>query len=203
VKLRGRAGAPGELLRSPASDAACVHWRLRVYEVVGPGMELVHELAAPEPFELLRNGDTSPVRVAAERARVEAQPVFHREGSPGALAVARHFGLVGRVRVEEVILRHGDPLEAEGVLFDPEAAGRSPYRTPALGPELFEVTVRVPTAGLSLRPALLAWTLGTTAALLTGLGAASLASKVWRVGAMGPAPHAEIGAAKIRKIRWP
>jgi len=54
VKLRGSAGAPGESLRSPASDAACVHWRLRVYEVVGPGMELVHELAAAEPFELRR-----------------------------------------------------------------------------------------------------------------------------------------------------
>jgi len=143
------------------------------------------------------------VRVTAERARVEAQPIFHREGSPGALAVARHFGLVGRVRVEEVILRHGETLEAEGVLFDPDAAGRSPYRTPALGPELFEVTVRVPTASLALRPALVAWALGTTAALLAGLGAATLATKVWHAGITVPHTHAEIGPAKIRKPRWP
>jgi hypothetical protein len=186
-----------------------VHWRLRIYEVVGPGMELVHELAAPEPFEVRLDGaNEAPrrVRVAAERARVEAQPLFHREGSPGALAVARHFGLVGRVRVEEVVLKHGDVLEAEGVLFDPDATGRGPYRTPAAGPELFDVTVRVPAAGLSLRPALLAWTLGATAALLSALGAATLATKVtrvWKVGLTVPAPHAEIGAAKVHKPRWP
>ena len=208
ISLRGTATAPGDPLRSPASDTPCVHWRLRVYELVAPGVELVHEVIAPEPFELRLDGDGQrgpqrPVRVAAESARIEAQPVFHREGSAGALAVARQFGLIGRVRVEEVVVRHGDALEADGVLFDPDTAGRSPYRTPDAGPELLDVTVRVPSTALSLRPTLLAWAFGTTAALLGAIGAATVASKVFRVGLHVAAPAAEIGAAKLRKPRWP
>jgi hypothetical protein len=206
ITLRGTATAPGDPLRSPASDAACVHWRLRVYELVAPGVELVHEVIAPEPFELRVEGGRGPlrpVRVAAESAHIEAQPVFHREGSPGALAVARMFGLVGRVRVEEVVLRHGDALDAEGVLFDPDAASRGPYRTADAGAELFDVTVRVRSNALSLRPTLLAWAFGTSAALLGAIGAATVASKVWRIGLQVAAPTAEIGAAKLRKPRWP
>jgi len=210
VALRGAAQATGDPLTSPASGGRCVHWRLRIFEAVGPGVELVHEVMAPEPFELrLAPEGPAParkVRLTAERARIDAESVFHREGSAGALAVARHFGIVGRVRVEETLVREGDTLEASGVLFDPEAAGSGPYRGSFTPAELFEASVRV-TAARPLRPPFLGWVLGTAAALLASLGAATLAARAVKrdrhVTLQGPPPTAEIGAAKVPRPRWP
>jgi hypothetical protein len=179
--LRGTATAASELLRSPASGAACVHWRLRIYETVAAGAELVHEVMAHEPFDLAWREDPTlpprPVRLASERVNIEAQPTLHAEGSPGALAVAGHFGLSGKVRVEEVLLRQGADLEAEGLLFDPQAVEAGPYRGHQGRAELFEATVRLST-GMALRPALLPWALGTAAALLTAAGAATALSRL-------------------------
>lgn len=179
--LRGTAAAPTELLRSPASGAACVHWRLRIYETVAAGAELVHEVMAHEPFEISWREDElrppRPVRLASEHVNIQAQPTLHGEGSPGALAVAGHFGLSGKIRVEEVLLRQGTDLEAEGLLFDPESLAGGPYRGHQGQAELFEATVRLPT-GLALRPALLPWALGTAAALLTAAGAATALSRL-------------------------
>lgn len=187
--LRGTAapGGEGELLSSPASGASCVHWRLRVFETLAAGVELVHEVMAPEPFDIFwRQEDTEPprpVRLTSERVKVVAQPTLHPEGSPGAQSVARHFGLAGRVRVEEVLIRAGADLEAEGLLFDPLAAeqGLGPYRGHQGSAELFEATVRLPTS-ISLRPALLPWALGTAAALLTAAGATTAISKLRKLG---------------------
>jgi hypothetical protein len=187
--LRGTAapGGGGELLRSPASGSGCVHWRLRIFESVASGVELVHEVMAPEPFDIAwrepgeESGPARPVRLASERVKIVAQPTLHPEGSPGALAVAQHFALAGRLRVEEVLIRPGAELEAEGLLFDPEQMLAGPYRGGPGTAELFEATVRLPTA-ISLRPALLPWALGTAAALLTAAGATTAISKLRRVG---------------------
>jgi hypothetical protein len=205
--LRGQVGAGGEMLCSPASGARCVHWRLRIFERISPAMELVHEALAPEPFELRWSADPTappqPVRLAAERVRIEAQPVIHREGSAGALAVAHHFGLQGRVRVEEVLIRQGETVEASGVLFDPAASGGAgPFRATQGTAELCDATVRLPT-GISLRPALLPWALGTAAALLGAAGAVSALSKLWKMRLESVAATAEIGPVKVRRPRWP
>src|SRR5207248_1339465 len=78
--------------------------------------------ASPEP----------PVRVrlAPDHARIQAMPSLFRVGTPGALAVAQQFGMRGAVRVEEVVIRPGEAVEAEGVLSDPAVALSSgPFRT--------------------------------------------------------------------------
>ncbi len=205
--LRGQAGAPEELLTSPASGSPCVHWRLRIFERISPMTELVHEVLSPEPFEVRWSSDPlqppRPVRVDAERVHIEAQPVLHREGSTGAESVARQFGLQGRVRVEEVLIRQGESLEASGVLFDPAAtANAGPFRVNQTAAELCDATVKLPT-GISLRPALLPWALGTAAALLGAAGVASGLSQLWKVRLDHVGAAAEIGPVKIRRPRWP
>jgi hypothetical protein len=205
--LRGKVGASDELLTSPASGSPCVHWRLRIFERISPMTELVHEVLSPEPFELRWSADPlvppQPVRLDAERMHIEAQPVLHREGSAGAESVARHFGLQGRVRVEEVLIRQGETVEASGVLFDPAAAGSAgPFRATHTSAELCDATVKLPT-GISLRPALLPWALGTAAALLGAAGAVSALSKLWKIRFDTVGAAAEIGPVKVRRPRWP
>jgi hypothetical protein len=205
IRLRGTAATTGELLHSPASGATCAHWRLRIFETLAPNMELVHEVMAPEPFAISWSADPMipprPVRLGTEHLRIQAQPILHHEGSPGARAVAEHFGLQGRVRVEEVLIRQGDALEAEGLLFDPEAAAVGPYRASQGDAQLFEATVRLPT-GIALRPALLPWALGTAAALMGAAGAAGAVSKLWKI-RLDVAVHAEIDSVKHKLRRWP
>jgi len=184
-----------------------VHWRLRIFERISPMTELVHEVLSPEPFELRWSADPlqppRPVRLDAERVHIEAQPVLHREGTAGAESVARHFGLQGRVRVEEVLIRQGENVEASGVLFDPAAAGSAgPFRATHTSAELCDATVKLPT-GISLRPALLPWALGTAAALLGAAGAVSALSKLWKIRLDHVGAAAEIGPVKIRRPRWP
>lgn len=177
-----RVSAGEELLRSPVSGQACVHWRLRIVEHLTPRTQLVHEVASPEPFELAWNGtgaDGRPavqVRIQPDAARILATPVLHREGTPGALAAVRHFGLQGPVSVEEVIIRQGDGLAAEGILDDSSALGDGPFRAVARALILHDATVR--TGSRSLAPVLLPWALGTAAALLGGMGLATYAA--WR-----------------------
>jgi hypothetical protein len=208
--LQGTAEATGELLRAPASGTPCVHWRLRIVEYLAPGLEFVHEVVSPEPLEIAARAESgrsaARVRVAPEDARLQAMPVLFREGTPGALAVAQQFGLRGMVRVEEVVIRHGDALEAEGVLSDPSAAlSRGPFRTIDAPLELLSPTVRLET-GLSLRPVILPWALGTAAALLTstGVGAAIVhyvKGKALRAASL-PFP-AEIGTHRATRWHWP
>src|SRR5262245_33881467 len=111
-RLQGSVSASTEILRSPASGAPCAHWRLRIIEAVAPGMELVHEVSSPEPLDLTWQPDPAlpprTLRIAPEAADIEALPAWHRAGSPAALAVAQHFGLRTVVRVEEVLVRHGE-----------------------------------------------------------------------------------------------
>lgn len=206
TKLHGTATTPGEALRSPVTGAVCVHWRLRIHESVAPGMDLVHEVMSPDPLDVAwQPGPSQParnVRVAAERANIEAQPILHREGSPGALAVARHFGLLGRVRVEEVLVKNGEPIELEGFLFDPSAGG-GPYRANAGPTEMMEATVRLSTGGLSIRPAILPWALGTAAALLSAAGVATAVAKLWKFKLDVVPTTSEMGAAKVRRVSWP
>ena len=170
-------------LRSPVSGLPCVHWRLRVVENMTPSLQLVHEIASPEPFEVVwapaADNDTgrAPVRVRVDSraARVQAAPVLHRPGSPGALAAARHLGLAGVVSVEEVLIREGESLQAEGYLESP-SADQGPFRAVAGEPELMDAVVRLETR--SLAPVLLPWALGTAAALLGVMGGATYAA--WR-----------------------
>src|SRR5882724_11355977 len=172
VSFEGTLHVGSELLRSPVSGLPCVHWRLRITQHIAPRMQLVHEVASPDVFEIhwaLAGEGGEPaapplrLRLDPEAARIHAAPVLHREGTPGALAAGRQFGLEGPLRVEEVMLHQGETVTAEGILED-SAALESPFRTTAHGPELLDPTLRLATPGIG--PALLPWALGTAAVLL-------------------------------------
>lgn len=181
VSLEARAEPGLELLTAPASGQLCVHWRLRVVEHLTARTELVHELASPEPFNLVWGGDSAQgglpvrIRIDPEAAQIEATPALHRAGTPGALAVARAFGFRGALSVEETVIRAGDTLSADGILQD-LSFDAGPFRAVAQGLELLDATVRLPSR--SLGPVLLPWALGTVAALLGGMGLATWAA--WR-----------------------
>jgi len=173
VAFQGTVHAGSELLRSPVSGLACVHWRLRITQYIAPRMQLVHEVASPDAFEIhwprTAGEGQAPqpplrLRLDPESARIHAAPVLHREGTPGAIAAGKQFGLDGALRVEEVMLHQGDEIAAEGFLDDAGAAD-GPFRTAAHGPELLDPTLRIPTPGIG--PALLPWALGTAAVLLS------------------------------------
>ena len=210
TRLQGTVETAGEALRAPASGLPCVHWRLRIFEQVAPGMEFVHEVTSPEPLELsCRAGENDPpmrVRLAPDQARIQAMPTLFRMGTPGALAVAQQFGMRGLVRVEEVVLRPGELVEAEGVLSDPSTAlSCGPFRTIDAPLELLQATVRAE-AGLSLRPVILPWALTMAAAVAgTAAGTAALVHW-WDMHAKAPsipgvAP--DIGAQRLPRPRWP
>jgi hypothetical protein len=210
TRLQGTVGPVGEPLRAPASGLPCAHWRLRIFEHVAPGMEFVHEVTSPEPLEIAYRPDPAEplrrVRLAPDHARIQAVPALFRMGTPGALAVARQFGMRGAVRVEEVIIRPGELVEAEGVLSDPsEALSRGPFRTIDAPLELTRATVRME-AGLSLRPVILPWAL-SMAAMVVGTAAAATALLHWwdlqgkRTTLPGPGP--EMGAKRAPHPRWP
>ena len=197
VSFEGTVHAGRELLRSPISGLPCVHWRLRIIQHIAPRMQLVHEIASPDAFEIHwavtpgdpghkrgqqdaeeDDGPAPPplrLRLDPESARIHAAPVLHREGTPGALAAGRHFGLDGALRVEEVMLHQGEAISAEGILDD-SAAAEGPFRSMARGPELLDPTLRLATP--SIGPALLPWALGTAAALLGATGVATYGA--WR-----------------------
>jgi hypothetical protein len=182
VSLEALAQPTRDLLRAPASGQPCVHWRLRVVEHLTARIELVHDLASPDPFELAwggaPDGGRAPVRIRLdpETARIEATPTLHREGTPGAEAVARAFGFRGAVAVEEVVIRAGESVTADGILHD-LSFGAGPFRAPGNALALSEATVRVPSR--SLAPAvLIPWAFGTAAMLLSGMGLATWAA--WR-----------------------
>jgi len=212
ITLVGTAEAAGDLLRAPASGTACVHWRLRITEQLAPGLELVHQVVSPEPMDVACRPDPSRpaicVRVAPDSARLEAVPVLFRQGSPGALAVASQFGLRGMVRVEEVVIRHGDALQADGVLVDPGAAlSRGPFRGIDAPAELLQPTLRMK-AGLSLRPVILPWALGTAAALLGTMSVGAWLLHLWEGQSRKPAAlrlpvPAEVGAGRPMRHHWP
>jgi hypothetical protein len=145
------------------------------------------------------------VRLAPDSARVQAVPVLFRVGTPGALAVAQQFGLRGAVRVEEVVIRAGEAVQASGVLADPGAAlSRGPFRTIDAPLELLQPTLRLE-GGLSLRPMLLPWALGAAAALLGTVGAATLLH--WWEGPV-KRPYSsgmpgDVGVRKVPRPHWP
>lgn len=189
VKFAGVTSVRGELLHSPVSGIPCVHWRLRIVEQVNGTLQLVHEIASPDDFDVTWAGTglgpdavsaPSPrpvkVRVQPQAARIEATPVLHRAGSPGALATGRHFGFLGQLSVEEVTLRAGEEIVAEGMLEQPLATPAGPFRGVDRELELLDATVRLP-ARVTLAPVLLPWALGTAAALLGGVGVAAWAAR--------------------------
>ena len=222
VSLEAQAEPAEQLLRAPASGQPCVHWRLRVVEHLTARTELVHDLASPEMFELAWGGapgaakGRTPVRIRLdpETARIEATPTLHRAGTPGAEAVARAFGFRGAVSVEEVIIRAGDTVNADGLLQD-LAYGAGPFRAPSGALALYEATVRLPSRGLA-PAALIPWAFGTAAALLGGMGLATWAAwryhlahlpqaSAWRIGSLpmsSPAP-AQLSAPEIPRPRFP
>jgi hypothetical protein len=180
---------PGpDAVRSPVTGQACVYWRLRVVERLTAGSDLVHELASSERFDLRWGGADRPLRVRLDpgSARIEGTPDLYRAGTHGALAVAREFGFVGAISVEETVIRPGDALDVEGVLEDAGIAA-GPFRTADGGLELLDATLRL--RSRSLAPALLPWALGTAAAVLAGMGLTTWA--VWHAHVHAPArPHA-------------
>jgi hypothetical protein len=202
VNFEGEARAGASLLRSPASGQTCVYWRLRIAQRLTDRSQLVHEIASEEAFELgwsgagesAYGGPARRVRVEPEGANIQAPPVLHREGSPGAEAAARAFGLAGALSVEEVIIRPGEGLTAEGILSDlDEAVGAGPFRGTARGPELLEATVTIESK--SLGPVLLPWALGTAAALMGALGVGTYAA--WRAHVLNLPPLSAARAPRL------
>jgi hypothetical protein len=185
VSFEGLACAGATVLRSPVSGQPCVYWRVRIAQRLTARTQLVHEMASDEPFELAwegagtRAGGPPALRVRLDptASRIEAPPVLHREGTPGAEAAAQYFGLAGAVSVEETLIRLHESLTAGGILRDLDAAvGAAPTRGTSRGPELVDALVTVESK--SLGPALLPWALSTAAALMGGMGLATYAA--WR-----------------------
>ena len=205
--LRGQVGASGELLASPASGAPCVHWRLRIFERISPTMELVHEALSPEPFELRWTADPTvppqPVRLDAERAA-------HRGpagAAPGGLGRRPGGGPPLRAAGPGAGRGGADPAGRDrrgqrGAVRSQRGRGAGPFRANQATAELCDATVKLPT-GISIRPALLPWALGTAAALLGAAGAVSALSKLWKLRLEGAAAADTIGPVKIRRPRWP
>jgi hypothetical protein len=176
VRFSARVEPGIDLVRSPVTDQPCIYWRLRVVERLTAGSQLVHELASEQPFRLLWGAhDRAPVGIRVEPAtsRIDAPPVLHRPGSPGALAVARAFGFPGVLSVEEIAIHPSDEIEAAGTLLDPRHDA-GPFRTVEGEPELIDATLTV--AGETLGQALLPWAVGTAAAFLGGIGLATWAA---------------------------
>jgi hypothetical protein len=180
VKFEASAEAGPDVVRSPVTGEPCVHWRLRIVEHLTARSALVHELASSESF-VLAWGETGPgatparIRVEPETSRIEGTPNLYRAGTPGADAVARAFGFVGAISVEELAIRPGDDVVAEGTLVSLDD-GAGPFRTVRRQPELLDAVLRLPSR--SLGPALLPWAFGTAAAIIGGVGLATWA--VWR-----------------------
>jgi hypothetical protein len=198
-----------------------VHWRLRIAEQMNPSLRLVHEIASTEDFDLawVENSGASSearVRVPAESASIQATPILHAMGSPGALSIARQYGFAGALSVEEVALRENVEIVAQG-FFDGDGLddgddrddvngntvrGAGPFRDVVHEVELLGAIVRVPSRAV-LAPVLLPWALGAAAAVLGGVGAATWAA--WRFDLMprfhapprGREPASEIGPRRV------
>lgn len=196
VRFSAQVEPGADVVRSPVTDQPCVYWRLRIVERLTAGSQLVHEMASSQSFRLVwgtRDLDRPPIRILVEpdTARIEAPPVLHRPGSPGALAVTRAFGFPGVLSVEEIAIHPGDDIEASGTLFDPRHDA-GPFRTVEREPELIDGTLTV--AGETLGQVLLPWAVGTAAAFLGGIGLATWAA--WHVHARHAVCHsARIGHA--------
>lgn len=180
VKFQASAEVGPEVVRSPVTGEPCVHWRLRIVEHLTARSALVHEIASSESF-VLAWGQPGPgatparIRIEPETSRIEGTPHLYRTGTPGADAVARAFGFVGAISVEEVAIRPGDDVVAEGTLIHlDDNAG--PFRSVRREPELLDAVLQLPSR--SLGPALLPWAFGTAAALIGGVGLATWAA--WR-----------------------
>jgi hypothetical protein len=217
VSFEALASAGAALLRSPVSGQPCVYWRVRITQRLTDRSQLVHEIESEEAFELRwgRQGpdgrDHDDVRLWLEpaSARIQAPPVLHREGTPGAEAAERYFGLAGPLVVEEVMIRSGEALSAEGVISDLDAAA-GPFRGTTRGPELVDALVTVESK--SLAPVLLPWALGTAAALMSGMGLATYAAWRAHVLHLPPAvarlprliaPHAQLQGPELPHPRMP
>jgi hypothetical protein len=220
VSFGALASAGAALLRSPVSGQACVYWRVRITQRLTDRSQLVHEIESEEPFELRRGPgdqrhdqpqDDVRLRLEPASARIQAPPVLHREGTPGAQAAERSFGLAGPLVVEEVLVRAGEALSAEGIISDLDAAlGAGPFRSTTRGPELVEAIVTVESK--SLAPVLLPWALGTAAALMSGMGLATYVAWRAHVLHLPPAvvrlprliaPHAQLQAPELPHPRMP
>lgn len=207
VKFEASAEAGPDVVRSPVTGEPCVHWRLRIVEHLTARSELVHELASSESFVLAwgetgAGGSPARIRIDPETSRIQGTPNLYRAGTPGAEAVARAFGFVGAISVEEVAIRPGDDVVAEGTLVHVDD-GAGPFRTVRREPELLDAVLRLPSR--SLGPALLPWAFGTAAALIGGVGIATWAA--WRYHvlqqAAAHAPRCGHSPAKLQPAEFP
>jgi hypothetical protein len=143
--LRGQVDAISGLLCSPASGQSCVFWQLRIVETVSPTLEFVHELRSPESFLFADQdaaGNDRQILIRSEAAFVSSETTLHRPGSPEANAVAEAIGFVGKVTVEEQLLRPSEWVQASGYLLEGDT-GAGPGRRVHLPLELCEADVQV------------------------------------------------------------
>ncbi len=110
--------------------------------------------------------------------------------------MARAFGFRGAVTVEEVIIRAGEAVTADGLLQDP-SFGAGPFRAPEGSLALYEATVHLQSRGLA--PAvLIPWAFGTAACAPRRHGARDLGGL-----ALPPGAPADRGRAPGASERCP
>ena len=205
--LQGTSAPATTLLRSPATGAPCVYWRLRITETLAPTV-FVHEFCSDEAFEIeTTTHEALPaqrVRINSSEARIDTLAVLHRPDSAAAQAVGLAFGLTGTLAVEEIVIPHGAALEVSGVLVAGQPT--DPFRSAHSEYPLAQVTVRVP--GMLRGRQMLPWVLGTGAALLGVFGAAvaiARSADVLPLGRtlVGAFLHSEMQRPKPPIPRWP
>ena len=222
--LEAQAEPAQELLRSPVIRSALRYWRLRIVEHL-TAAQRAGSRYSPRPRRSSSSGEArrrgrGDVRRSASASipkprRIEATPTLHRRGDAGRARRSRgRSASAASVTVEEVIIRAGDAVTADGILQDLATAPARSAR-PARASRSTRRRVRLPSRGLG-PAALIPWAFGTAAALLGGMGLATWAAwryhlahlppaSAWRVGSRplsSPAP-AQLSAPEIPRPRFP
>jgi hypothetical protein len=118
--------SPTDALLAPASGIACVHWRLKITEPIDARLQLVHEVASVEGFDLTWLGSRATAIGRQAMAVPTPAPSVALAAGPGQLALdepRRGGGSLGeeaiRIRVDTESLE----LRAAPVLHRPGTPG--------------------------------------------------------------------------------
>jgi hypothetical protein len=119
--------SPTDTLLAPASGIACVHWRLKITEPIDARLQLVHEVASVEGFDLTWLGSraTASARQAVAAVRTLG-PSVPLGADPGRLALGEPRRGAGPFEEEAIRIRvdtESLELRAAPVLHRPGTPG--------------------------------------------------------------------------------